>query len=257
MHYKTVHWRKRIENKPRNYNRKKFNEYNEREIKKNSKISTPKIARTLKIDFQKEVSDETVRRVFRKYGYNGRVARRKPFINKQNRKKRYLFAKEFQNKTFEFWQNVIFTDKSKFNFFVSDGRQIVWRKPNSELLPINLQPTVKHGGGSVMVCGCFSADGVGNLQIIEGIINQYKYIEILRNNLKESAERLGLKDTFQFYQDNDPKHTAYTTRSWLLNNCPKVIKMPPQSPDVNPIENLWAELEARVRKYQIANKIYL
>ncbi|GFV18606.1 transposable element Tcb2 transposase [Trichonephila clavipes] len=66
-------------------------------------------------------------------------------------KKRLDFAKTHELKTDNFWKKVIFSDESKFNTFGSDGLRTVWRRPNTALDPKNLRPTVKHGGGSVMV----------------------------------------------------------------------------------------------------------
>ena len=40
---------------------------------------------------------------------------------------------------------------------------------------------------------------------------------------------------------------------WLLYNCPKVLETPPQSPDLNVIENLWHCLENAIRKHDIFN----
>lgn len=203
------------------------------------------------------VSVQTVRNALKERGYNGRVARKKPWISKVNRGKRLAFTKDYFNKDQEFWRNVIFTDESKFNLFGSDGRTMVWRQPNMELDSKNTTPTVKHGGGSVMVWGCFSASGVGNLVFIEGIMNQHVYMALLKENLKASAQKLGIEKTFAFYQDNDPKHKAWINRMWLLYNCPKVIDTPPQSPDLNPIENLWDELGRRVQKHHVTSKTQL
>lgn len=57
-----------------------------------------------------------------------------------------------------------------------------------------------------------SWNGVGNLAFIDNIMNAEAYVDILRHNLKSSAEKLGIIDTFIFQQDNDPKHTAYKTK---------------------------------------------
>ena len=43
----------------------------------------------------------------------------------------------------------------------------------------NLIPTVKYGGGSLMVCGCFAASGPGQLVIIDGKMNSQVYQDIL------------------------------------------------------------------------------
>ena len=60
---------------------------------------------------------------------------------------------------------------------------MVWRRPNQELQKLNLQPTVKHGGADVMVWGCISATGVGELVFIDGIMDKHKYLQLLKDNL--------------------------------------------------------------------------
>jgi transposase len=225
-----------------------------REIKKNPRTSAPVLSAALQERFEINVSTQTVRNALKENGYNGRVARKKPFISKVNCDKRLLFANDYKSKDAGFWNKVIFTDESKFNLFGSDGRIMVWRKPNTQLEIQNTVPTVKHGGGSVMVWGCFSAAGVGKLAFIDGIMDHKGYIQILKDNLRTSATDLGIPDDFIFYQDNDPKHKALNTRLWLLYNCPIVMETPPQSPDINPIENLWDELGRRMQRRQVSNK---
>ncbi|GFW26886.1 transposable element Tcb1 transposase [Trichonephila clavipes] len=183
-----------------------------------------------------------------------RAARKKPFISERNRRKRLDFAKSHVNLSDEFWNTVIFSDESKFNIFGSDGRQYVWRTPNIELEKQHFTPTVKYGGGSVLVWDCIAANGVGKLCFIDGIMTARTYIDILRHNLQSSAQKLGLGASFVFQQDNDPKHTANLTREWLLYNSPHQLKTPPQSSDINSIENLWHKLDVEVRKHKISCK---
>lgn len=148
-----------------------------------------------------------VRNVIKKVGYNGRAAHKKPFISCRNRKKRLEFAKKHVTKPLSFWESVLFSDKSKFNIHGSDGRVMVWRKPNQHMLSKNLCGNVKHGGGGVMMWGCMSTADVGNLCFIEGNMDRFMYLDILKQNILPSAERLSLGTAFTFQQD-DPKHTA-------------------------------------------------
>ncbi|GFX77229.1 transposable element Tcb1 transposase [Trichonephila clavipes] len=94
------------------------------QVKIDPKISAPKIAASTSNTLGRSVSAETVRRVLRKAGYNGRVARKKPLIGKRNRVKRLKFTKEHILKPRQFWNEVIFSDESKFNIFGSDRRRM-------------------------------------------------------------------------------------------------------------------------------------
>ncbi len=64
-------------------------------------------------------------------------------------------------------------------------------------------PTVKHGGGSVMVWGCMSAAGTGELQFIEGTMNANMYFDILKQSMIPSLQRLGRRTVFQ--HGNNPQ----------------------------------------------------
>ncbi|KAG1953319.1 hypothetical protein F2P79_009893 [Pimephales promelas] len=95
-----------------------------------------------------------------------------------------------------------------------DWKNIMWKK-NAELHPKNTIPTVKHGGGNIMLWGCCSAKGTGKLIRIEGRMNRAMYCEILSQNLLPSVRALKMNRGWIFQHDNAPKHTAWATKEWL------------------------------------------
>lgn len=209
-----------IENKPRPGRLNKLTMRVKRSVVKtalkNPMVSAQKIVEDIATSSNIIVTPQTIRNVLHNAGLKGRTPRRKPFISETNRRKRLEFALAYRNKPMDFWKTVIFSDESKFEIFSPPSIRKIWRKNKTALDPKHILQTVKHGGGNVMVWGCMASNGVGNLDFIDTKMTASTYIDVLRNNLLSSARKLGLEQTFHFQQDNDPKHTAIVTRTWLL-----------------------------------------
>ena len=173
----------------------------------------------MKAEIEKEldviVHANAIRNQFHEIDLYGRVAREKPYVNKINRGKRIAYVKMMMEEPYDYWKHVLWSNESKFSLFGSDGKIMVWRSTMEEYDLKCTVPTVKHNGGSVMVWARFSRSGVGNLSFIEGNMDRCLYREILRKNLLQSCQKLGLENSFVFQHDNDPKHTAGVVKDWL------------------------------------------
>jgi transposase len=206
-------------------------------VKGNRRLSAPKLVALLEYEDNLIVSPSTVKRVIHRHGFRACSPRKVPFISPESKKKRLAWAKAMIVKPKEYWRRVIWTDESKFNLFSSDGKLWVWRAVGEAFDEKCTSKTVKHGGGNVMVWGCMSAVGTGNLALIDGKMYAPKYIKLLQNNLVSSARKLNL-DEWVFQQDNDPKHTSKLSMSYFEANDIEVMDWPAQSPDLNVIEHV-------------------
>ena len=163
---------------------------------------------------ENKVSQSTIRRSLIRSGLRGRVAAKKPLLRSFNIKRRLNWALDHVHWTPEQWSNVLFTDESKFELFGGRRRIYIRRFVGERYRSECLYPTMKHGGGSVMVWGGISSKGPTKLKRIEGIMNKEYYHRLLFTHAIPEGLRL-LGRGFVFQEDNDPKHSSNLCRNYL------------------------------------------
>jgi transposase len=169
---------------------------------------------------------EMVRKHLCANGYKNSLPLATPMLTEEHKEKRVKWAQEHID---DDWSRTFFSDETSFQLFRNTITQ--WYK-NSR--PVRRIPKNRQ---KIHVWGAFSLQGKTSIYCFVGKMDASFYVEILKNQLPEIKKMMG--DDWRLQQDNDPKHTSRLAKDFLNKTVPCIINWPSNSPDLNPIENLW------------------
>ena len=164
----------------------------------------------------------------------------KPPLTKRHKEARLQFAEKcihWRKK----WRRVIFSDEKRFTLDGPDGYRCYFHDLRKETHILSR----RHSGGGVMVWAGIGYYGNTEIKFISGTMKSPNYITLIDEQLKKHAVTSG-GPNYIFQQDNASVHTAKAVKEYFRQQNIKILEWPARSPDLNIIENCWAQLSRSV-----------
>jgi len=201
--------------------------------KEKSRVSIKKVGQLL----QNKTSPSTILRRLHSMGYKYRSVADKVVLTAKQKERRVEAIKAWICGKVDL-DKVIFSDECKFTLDGNDG-SMTWVKKIT-----HRRQKRPFRGGSIMVWGCMSRDGLLVLKKLEGTLTSTKYCDLLEKDVLPILK--DKYDEYRFQQDNARPHCSKIAKQFFETNDVILLDWPPYSPDLSPIEKIWSIMKEKV-----------
>lgn len=193
------------------------------------------------------LSTSTVRRRLHAANLRARRHLRVPTLTRRHRVARLQWARDHRDWLLQQWRWVIFTDETRIGLQSDDRRQRVWREPGRQQRLNFPREVAPYLGGTVMFWGGIMHNRRTPLIPIRENMTSRVYIDtIIMPIILPLRNELGVN--FILMDDNARPHRARTVDRILEEGQVNRLPWTANSPDQNPIENLWDHLSRAVHR---------
>ena len=193
-------------------------------------------------------SVDTIQRRLDAAGLPSCIAANKRHYSEEDRRKRLSFALGYEDWTPEQWEHLIPSDEKTFEGVGRKRHKRVHRPKGERFNPVYTDHFTIYAP-SCHVLACFCARGPGRIEIYQGKLDGKALRSLLDRTIVQTAKDyfdVDHAEEWWFQHDNSPPFKSDVCQKWIHDHGIHLLDFPPNSPDLNPIENIWPRVSALI-----------